>query len=155
MKTCFKCKRELEPTEFYRHPMMGDGLLGKCKDCTKTDVKNRYRERLATDPTYIEKERARGREKYARLYAVGSNWQTPEAPESVKYHARSIVAAAIRKGQVGRPSQCSECGVFGMIQAHHLDYYKPFDVLWLCSTCHRRHHATAPERVKESIGRTA
>jgi hypothetical protein len=38
-KACFKCERRLPLSEFYRHPEMGDGHLGKCRGCTRTDVK--------------------------------------------------------------------------------------------------------------------
>ena len=37
-KTCFKCGFDKELSEFYSHPPSKDGLLGKCKDCTKADV---------------------------------------------------------------------------------------------------------------------
>ena len=46
---------------------MGDGHLNKCKDCTRKDVHERAL-RLSTDESFIEKERARGRDKYRRLY---------------------------------------------------------------------------------------
>ena len=42
LKQCFKCKRVLARTEFYAHPQMDDGLLGKCKECTKQDVQANY-----------------------------------------------------------------------------------------------------------------
>jgi hypothetical protein len=42
MKVCFKCGESKERTEFYAHLRMGDGLLGKCKACTKRDVSARY-----------------------------------------------------------------------------------------------------------------
>ena len=41
-KTCFKCSRTLPAESFYRHPMMGDGRLGKCKECTRHDVQDNY-----------------------------------------------------------------------------------------------------------------
>lgn len=66
-KVCFKCGRELPLDNFYKHPQMADGHLNKCKDCTKSDVHKKYMENIE-NPGYVEKERARGRDKWRRLY---------------------------------------------------------------------------------------
>lgn len=65
-KTCFKCNVEKPISEFYVHKMMGDGHLGKCKECAKNDVRLKYIDDIQSE-SYLEKERARGREKYKRL----------------------------------------------------------------------------------------
>jgi hypothetical protein len=45
---------------------MGDGHLSKCKECTKKDTNDR-RKILSKDPSFLEKEKKRGRDKYHRL----------------------------------------------------------------------------------------
>lgn len=66
MKKCFKCSVEKLLSDYYKHPGMGDGHLNKCKECAKNDVKDRYSS-LSGIPDFVEKERARGREKSTRL----------------------------------------------------------------------------------------
>ena len=60
-----------------------------------------------------------------------------EYAQTPKVKARLSVLSAIRLGALVRPSQCSKCGGRGKrIEAHHEDYGKPLNVVWLCSVCH-------------------
>jgi len=65
-KICFKCGSNKALTEYYKHKGMTDGYLGKCKDCTKNDSKDREEE-LKNNPAWYEKEKERHRDKYYRL----------------------------------------------------------------------------------------
>lgn len=65
-KVCFKCVTEKPLSEFYKHKGMPDGHLGKCKECTKKDVREKYAENFK-NPEYAERQRERGRDKYERL----------------------------------------------------------------------------------------
>ena len=50
------------------------------------------------------------------------------------------VRTAVKKGDVVRPSTCSQCGSPRYIEGHHRDYAFAFEVTWLCSSCHKRLH---------------
>ena len=65
-KVCFKCGKEKPLSEFYKHSKMADGHLNKCKECAKKDVTDNYFKKIENEE-WVEKERARARNKYARL----------------------------------------------------------------------------------------
>ena len=54
----------------------------------------------------------------------------------LKHKCRCKLNAALRAGKIHKPSKCATCGSVGYVEAHHADYSKPFDVLWLCRSCH-------------------
>jgi ribosomal protein S27AE len=53
--------------------------------------------------------------------------------------ARSRVSQAVKTGRLQK-QPCAWCGAH-TVQAHHADYEKPLDVLWLCRPCHKNEHA--------------
>jgi hypothetical protein len=65
-KICFKCNTEKPLSDYYKHKKMGDGHLGKCKECTKRESDEREKT-LRQDPEWVEKEKERHRKKYFRL----------------------------------------------------------------------------------------
>ena len=65
-KVCFKCTEEKTLDNFYKHKQMSLGVVNKCKDCNKKDVRLNYKVK-AKDISFIEKERERCKEKYSRL----------------------------------------------------------------------------------------
>jgi len=56
---------------------MADGLLGKCKKCTKKDVASRLK-RLLLNPDFHDAEKTRQREKYYRLRYKEKHKPSPE-----------------------------------------------------------------------------
>ena len=58
-----------------------------------------------------------------------------------KTRAHGAVASAIKKGLIKSPAKCEQCNKkSNNLHAHHSDYSKPLDVLWLCASCHSKLH---------------
>jgi len=55
------------------------------------------------------------------------------------YIAHLAVSAALRHGVIER-KPCEHCGA-SKSEAHHPDYERPYDVVWLCRKHHKAVHA--------------
>jgi len=130
MKPCFKCQEVKPLTEFYKHKMMADGHVNKCKECNKKDVREN---RAIKTGYYREYDRKRGNR-------LPENYQA-EYREAypAKYKAKNMVSNAIRDGHLFKQT-CEVCGTDKYIHAHHDDYAKPLNVRWLCAAHHRQWH---------------
>jgi hypothetical protein len=56
-----------------------------------------------------------------------------------KYISHMIVNTAIKYGVI-KIEPCKICGESKKVHAHHPDYDRPFDVIWLCPTHHTEEH---------------
>jgi hypothetical protein len=132
LKTCFKCGAEKPCTEFYKHPQMGDGLLGKCIECTKHDV----RAHRAANDSVREYDRSRAK-KPERIAANIKNAKAWRDADPRRNSAHRKLYRAVKAGVI-KPHPCWVCGE--KAEAHHPDYSAPLDVVWLCALHHRRLH---------------
>ena len=143
---CRKCGRELPPDAFYPRQIARVKGHGECKECTKERVRTRAR----TNPAVQEYDRMRSklphRQEHMKRTAARWNEANPLA-----YKAHYAVTNAVRDGRLKR-EPCLFCGA-EKVHAHHRDYSKPLDVLWLCPKCHHRLHANFPET--EAAGKGA
>ncbi len=135
VKTCFKCGKTKPINEFYKHPEMADGYLGKCKECTKNDVRENYRKNI---DHYIKYEQ--NRYKSAKRKQDLLTYQRRRRRKyPLKYRARTITSNTIRDGKLIR-QPCEICHTQENIEAHHDDYSKPLEIRWLCYKHHREVH---------------
>ena len=146
-KTCFKCLEEKPLEAFYKHSEMADGHLGKCKECTKSDVAKRAIEKWEYIRAYdrmrsSQPDRVAAKKEYLKTDAgkfakskANFNW-AQNHPDRRK--ASHIVGNALRRGLL-KKTPCLVCGVEN-VEGHHPDYSRPMDVVWLCTPHHKEVH---------------
>ena len=135
-KKCFKCGVTKSILLFYKHKQMSDGYLGKCKSCTKKDVKERY-----YNPLFSEKIKEYERKRFKnpeRKKKIAEYQKKRREKYPRKNYARSKIGNLIRYEKIKR-EPCEICAS-EKAQAHHLDYRKPLHIKWLCFKHHREEH---------------
>jgi hypothetical protein len=135
MKNCFKCGLKKSASFFYKHPSMKDGRLNKCIECTKLDNTNNRNNKL---DYYRRYDRKRSKLPH-RLELLTINCVKYRKNNPEKYKAHQIVNSCLRSGKI-KKRPCEYCGTKKRICAHHDDYSKPLDIIWLCTVCHHKRH---------------
>lgn len=126
MKLCSKCGVPKLGTEFYKDRAAKGGLQSYCKRCDKE--RRKYRCGGKRDGMYKVGDRTK-LNTYKRAY---------RRRNIVKALARDQVHNCIRK-RVLVKCPCEVCGRY-KVEAHHCDYLKPLDVMWLCKEHHNLWH---------------
>lgn len=138
-KECSRCYISQSLHDYYKHATGKDGHQTVCKSCKRLQHRNHYKKvqpyRLAKIKNYQKTEAY----KVARL----KSFKNDRSKNFAKYSARRKLHYAVKTGLVIKPNRCSSCSVelsHKEIQAHHVDYSKPLDVVWLCWLCHKEEH---------------
>lgn len=129
-QVCKTCCIE-KPVSAYRNSRVAPHA--PCTECNKC-VESR---RKPTSKRIVyNRERSR-----AHAHANKGRKRTGTAPrDPERLRARRLLMRAVRRGEVSRPSTCTKCGASEIPQGHHKDYARPFDVEWLCRSCHSKAH---------------
>ncbi len=145
MKQCKKCFESKPLNEFYKKIENKDGVQKVCKDCDN----KRHRQWRKKHPYQViimsrlqrerhpEEMRAAVRE-YGRKHKKEMQLRTEQwakkNPKKTSAHAK--VYYAIKIGKLKKEN----CYCGKRAHAHHDDYNKPLDVLWLCPIHHKERH---------------
>lgn len=125
---CKTCMQDKEASAFYVSNQ------SRCKECVKESVRANRLGRIDYYRAY-DRMRASQPHRLANNYAQSSSWRK-EYPNRMR--AQSRVAHALANGSIKR-QPCWVCGEKAV--AHHPDYDRPLDVVWLCQPHHKQTHA--------------
>lgn len=114
---CSRCRQVKHKTEFFHHKTRKTRRDNYCRDCRNLYVKSYY---------------AANSEKYNR------NNKKYRSNNAFKLKAHTAVTKAVRRGELIK-NPCEVCGE-EKSEAHHSDYAKPLEVLWLCRVHHKDWH---------------
>ena len=131
IKLCNNCKILKPINEFYIDKDKSDGHTTNCREC-KIKYWNKYYKK----------------HKYKHLNAC---WDRLKKLRKTKKGHKQLKAGqdfrnAIQAGKIKKINNCSFCGK-SPAEGHHKDYNKPFDVVWVCSRCHKVLHQKSNRRI--------
>jgi hypothetical protein len=131
VKKCIICGTEKPLDAFYLHPMMKDGRLNKCSECCRAYASERYSREFKKIREYERRRFKSGHRKQKVL----EYQRKRRARAPLKEKARRLISYYVRSGKIEK-LPCEECGD-QRSEAHHEDYGKPLQIIWLCHFHHR------------------
>lgn len=126
IKKCYRCgqAKESQSQSYCRACKLAYNAEHRNRDAWKKQAHDYQNNKYASDPAYREWVLA-NRKEYRRA-------------NKEKVSAQNKLNRAIANGTLVR-GKCQVCGLSNA-DAHHYDYSKPLDVLWLCRLHHHRLH---------------
>jgi len=145
-KVCSSCGLKKPLSEFNKNRNNKDGLQDKCRSCFSKYNKARY----WANPERFKKDVCEYREtNLENIFATRMEMCEKNPTEK---NAREAISLAVKLGHMEKPDHCYGCGnTERRLTAHHADYSKPLEVVWVCGRCHR--HLDANRREEEGLPR--
>ena len=142
---CAKCRRRLYMRKWYQNKTTDERrawVLQRNPEVARRNDRTRY---------FRDKEK---RLAAAREYAQSESGKAAASRANLKYSLRYperrvahwMTSNAIRDGRLRR-GPCAFFGVSLRVHAHHNDYTKPLDIVWLCPEHHRVVHVSIPMEI--------
>lgn len=166
-KKCTKCGIEKDIEMFVRNRKRKDGIGSWCKECARISSieyrinnpekasrstkkwRENNKEHMRSLVSEWEKnnkdKRKKSHQKWIadnpEKHAESNRRRTARMRKKYphKFLARNIVNSHLRSGKI-QMLPCAGCGTMDHVEAHHEDYDKPLDIIWLCRGCHRMVH---------------
>jgi len=141
MKSCAYCWREFSPSRFHPHQTYCSATCRMSGWLSNNSINNLARKR--NDSRQVTDSRKASVRRYnlnhkAERRASTALWRQKNRE---KTSAHNRVAKALRSGKlVKQPCWCGD----KKSHAHHQDYTKPLDVMWLCQKHHKELHRIYP-----------
>ena len=160
-KCCNRCSEGKPPGEFYANDRT-------CKECRKALVRANRAKNIDYYQQYDRDRMARLKEENPEAYFGKIRGKgTPESRAKAKSdyskrnrhktNAKARLKTAVDNGTLVRPDRCERCNELKFAEAHHPDYSKALEVVWLCDACHKKAHVEEREaaRVAKRAAKTA
>jgi hypothetical protein len=123
---CRTCAVHKPAADFY------SSSPSKCKPCVRAKVAAHREANIERIREYDRSRGFHGRPGYAAEY---------KAKHPERRQAHILLGNAVRSGRVVPWPVCAVPECDGRPEAHHPDYDKPLDVVWLCAAHHKQTHA--------------
>lgn len=136
-KTCSRCGEAKPLSKFSKQLKNKDGRYTYCVAC---QIRRQQAALVAKDPLAREMRLARRREWLSNRRANGyiAPRKYAASYNASQQAANTKLNIALSKGEVLKES-CIVCGSKDS-EAHHEDYSKPLDVVWMCRKHHKQRH---------------
>lgn len=126
-RKAYRKLKETDPEGYARR--LERGRLSRCKRCLE-------------DPAHIRKVQKEWRDRHPeKVRAMNkAGYKKWIATNKKKQRVERFFRKYCKQNGIVRPTDCSQCGSTLKIEAHHPDYDKPLDVVYLCHVCHVAWH---------------